>query len=81
MVIRGVPATDLDRTILDLARRTGPLRLARIIEWARRQHLTTWDDLIRTLATHARSGRPGIRRLRGVILANVHRSEITDSDF
>jgi hypothetical protein len=81
VILRGIPATDIDRTILDLARRTGEERLGRIIEWARRDALTTWDDLIRTLARHARCGRPGIRRLRGVILANMHRHEVTDSDF
>jgi hypothetical protein len=81
VVLRGIPATDIERTVLDLARRTGPQRLARVIEWARREGLTTWDALIRTLARHARCGRPGIRRLRGVILANMHREEVTDSDF
>ncbi len=35
----------------------------------------------RTLARHARRGRPGIRRLRRVIAANIDRDEVTDSDF
>jgi very-short-patch-repair endonuclease len=81
VLLRGIPTTDINRTVLDLARRTGAVRLTRLIEWARRERLTTWDDLIQTLARHARCGRPGIRRLRGVILANMHRDEVTDSDF
>ena len=81
VMLNGVPTTDIDRTILDLARRTGHDRLRRIIEWARREDLTSWEQVIRTLATHARRGRPGIRRLRGAILADVHREEVTDSHF
>lgn len=76
-----IPVTDPARTLLDLARYVGPQRLARAIEWCRRQGLVTWSDVIRTLHTHARRGRPGSRRLRQVILEHSHRDEITDSDF
>ncbi|MFL6206110.1 MAG: type IV toxin-antitoxin system AbiEi family antitoxin domain-containing protein [Acidimicrobiales bacterium] len=76
-----IPVTDPARTLLDLARRSGDERLARAIESARRQHLTSWKELIATLARHARCGRPGIVRLRQVIADGVHRDEITDSDF
>jgi hypothetical protein len=77
----GLPVTDPARTLLDLARRLSDERLTRAIESARRLGLTTWSELIATLAKHARCGRPGIRRLRRVIAAGVHREEITDSDF
>lgn len=77
----GIPVTDPGRTILDLARRTGDQRLLQAIESARRLRLTSWSELIATLAKHARRGRPGIRRLRRVIAANAHREEITDTDF
>jgi very-short-patch-repair endonuclease len=77
----GLRVTDPARTMLDLARRTGDRALHRAIESARRQGLTSWSELIATLAKHARSGRPGITRLRRVIAANAHREEITDSDF
>jgi hypothetical protein len=36
--------------------------------------------LVRTLRRHARRGRPGVRRLRRIIAANMHRGEITDTD-
>jgi hypothetical protein len=78
---RGVPTTDIDRTLLDLARFVGARRLHRSIEWCRRNELTDWPSLISTLARHARRGRPGIRKLRAVILAHADRVEITDSDF
>ncbi len=77
----GVPVTDVARTLLDLGRYVGPSRLLRSVEWCRRNGLVDWPELIATLRRHARQGRPGVRRLRGVILANAHRSEVTDSDF
>ena len=60
---------------------TSDRRLTLAIESARRLKLTSWSELIATLAKHARCGRPGIRRLRRAIAAGVHRDEITDSDF
>lgn len=77
----GIPVTDPSRTLLDLARFVSDRRLLRAIESARRLKLTRWSEVIAVLAKHARRGRPGIRRLRRVIAANAHRSEITDSDF
>jgi hypothetical protein len=81
VVVDGIPVTGLHRTLLDLGRFVADGRLLRSIEWARRERGMTWSELIETLARHARRGRPGIRRLRRVIAANVHRSEVTDSDF
>jgi very-short-patch-repair endonuclease len=81
VVIDGIPTTDIDRTILDLARRFGRKRILSAMEWSRRTGRTDWSSLIATLARHARRGRPGIRRMRGVIVANAERDEITDSDF
>ena len=81
VVVRGVPCTNLPRTILDLARTASDRRILQAIEWGRRSKRTDWSELISTLARHARRGRPGIRRLRRVIMANAHRDEVTDSDF
>jgi very-short-patch-repair endonuclease len=81
VVIDGIPATDPDRTMLDLGRYVGIQRLTRAVESARRQQLVTWASLIATLARHARKGRHGTRRLRAVILANAHRDDITDTDM
>jgi very-short-patch-repair endonuclease len=81
VIVDGVPTTDLARTILDIGRRVGDERLLRAIEWGRREDKLDWPGLISTLAHHARRGRPGIRRLRRVISANMAREEVTDSDF
>jgi hypothetical protein len=77
----GIPVTDPSRTLLDLGRFVSDRRLLQAIESARRLHLASWSELIAVLAKHARRGRPGVRRLRRVIAANVHREAITDSDF
>jgi len=77
----GIPVTDPSRTLLDLCRFIGDRRLLRASESARRLRLTSWSELIATLAKHARRGRPGIRRMRRLIAANAHRGEITDTDF
>lgn len=81
VIVEGVPTTDIARTLLDVGRRVGDQRLLRAIEWSRRADKTDWSSLISTLAHHARRGRPGIRRLRRVITANMDRDEVTDSDF
>lgn len=77
----GIEVTDPSRTVLDLARRLGDRRLLETIESARRLRLTSWSELLATLAKHARRGRPGIRRLRRVIAANIERDEVTDSNL
>lgn len=74
-----IPVTDPSRTLLDLARRTRDDRLLAAIESARTLGLTSWTELLATLVRHARRGRPGVRRLRRVIAANIHRDEVTDS--
>ena len=80
-IIDGVPVTDPNRTLLDLARYVPFGKLRRDVEWCRRQGLVDWSSLISCLVRHARQGRHGVRKLRAVILMDAHRSEITDSDF
>ena len=81
VTVDGIATTSIPRTVLDLARKTGDGRLLRVIEWARRTQGVEWSDLVQVLARHARCGRPGITRLRRVLLANMDRPEVTDSDF
>lgn len=72
--------TDDDRTVLDLARYIGPVRLARLVEHLRKEGLVTWGSLLATLVAHARPGRHGIRRLRALLLAEAKRRTITDTE-
>jgi len=76
----GIPLTDPARTLLDLARYIGPNALHRAIEQARRLELVTWSQLVHTLASHARKGRHGVRRLRLVIAKGMPVDEVTDTD-
>jgi hypothetical protein len=76
----GIPVTEPARTVLDLARYIGPVPLRRAIEQTRRMHGTTWTELIRCLADHARQGRHGVRRLRRVVAAGMSIEEVTDTD-
>lgn len=71
----GIPVTDPSHTLLDLARMVGDRRLLQATESARRLKLSSWSELIATLAKHARRGRPGIRRLRRVNAANGSSSD------
>lgn len=75
----GVPVTDPSRTVLDLGRYVGPKRLGWAAEHLRRLDLADWPDLVETLVGHARKGRHGVRRLRVMLLREMHRSEITDT--
>ncbi len=76
----GIPTTDPACTLLDLGRYVGPLALARNVEQARRLELVTWHDLIVCVASHARRGRHGIRRMRHVIGVGAANDEVTDTD-
>lgn len=77
----GIPATEPARVLLDMAgTRLGPHALARTIETARKLDLVTWNDLGRILATHARRGRPGIRKLREVVAAGSVNDGVTETD-
>jgi len=76
----GIPTTDAARTLLDLGRYIGPQALGRAVELGRRLELVAWSDLAACLATHARPGRHGVRRLRAVIAFGAANDEITDTD-
>lgn len=79
-LVEGVPVTDPDRTMLDIARLLSVRRLTMAVEDARRKDLVTWSSLIACVAMHARRGRPGICRLREVVLTGIDRKEVTDTD-
>jgi very-short-patch-repair endonuclease len=77
----GLPITSPSRTLLDVALRSSDARLLTAMESARRRSLTSWRELVATLQAHARRGRPGVARMRRVIVTNIDRDEVTDSAF
>lgn len=65
--VRGVPVTTVPRTLFDLARRTGPRGLDRMVEEALRDRLCTVGSLHRVLAELGGRGRPGTRKMRAAL--------------
>lgn len=65
--VRGIPVTSPARTIFDLARTIGPHRLDRAIERATQRRLCTVAAVYQVLYDLGGRGRPGTRRLRGVL--------------
>ncbi len=78
--VDGIPVTDPNRTLLDIAKLLKPVAFRNAVEAARRTAGVDWHSLITCLAAHARRGRPGIRKLRSLVIANLHNDEITDTD-
>lgn len=79
-VVDGLPVTDPDRTMLDIAKLLKPVAFRNAVEAARRLDKVDWSSLIKCLAKHARRGRPGIRKLRALVVANLHNDQVTDTD-
>jgi very-short-patch-repair endonuclease len=67
VVLRGIPTTPLDRTILDLGAvmrfQDYDLFVQRVVASGR----ITWQQLLDVLVRHARRGRDGVGRLRAVL--------------
>ena len=80
MVAGCIPATDPNRTLLDMARRLRDTPLRNAINDARRLQIVDTSSLVRTLAAHARRGRPGIKRFRETLVATSAREALTETD-
>jgi very-short-patch-repair endonuclease len=82
IVIRqGIPVTDPNRTLLDMARYLKGEGLMGVVEETRRKDdEVDWHSLIACVSTHARQGRHGITRMRELIETNMARKEVTDTD-
>ena len=73
-VVKGIPATTVERTLLDLGAVKGPITVRMAFDRAVSKGLTTWNAVDQTLRRLARSGRPGVTRLRAVLaLRSPHR--------
>ncbi len=74
--VRGLPVTGVGRTILDCAG-DADIDLDLLVDEARRTLDISRTLLPATVVAHARSGRPGITRLRDLVIA----AELPASDF
>ena len=75
-MLRGLPVTGVGRTILDCAA-DPTIDIELLIDAARRVHGISRTLLPATVVAHARSGRPGIRRLTDLLALD----EMPHSDF
>ena len=75
-LVRGLPVTGVGRTILDCAGDHG-IDLELLVDAARREHGISRSLLPATVVAHSRSGRPGIQRLRDLVVG----LELPRSDF
>ncbi len=66
-VVNGIAATTVERTLLDLGAVKGALTVQMAFDRAVSTGLTTWHDANDTLRRLAKSGRPGVTRLRAVL--------------
>jgi hypothetical protein len=66
-VVDGIPATTVERTLVDLGAVCSPLVVERAVEDAVRRELTTFDALHATVARLGRQGRNGAGVLRGIL--------------
>lgn len=73
---RGIPVTDLGRTILDCASDPA-IDVQLLVDAARRHHRLSRTLLPAVVTAHARRGRPGLRRLREVVALD----DMPHSDF
>lgn len=71
--VEGIPTTTVERTLLDLGAVCGPLTVQMALDKALRRRLTTWHKVDETLRLLARSGRPGILKLRAALLSRAGR--------
>ena len=66
-VVRGIPITTIEQTLLDLAPRLATVDLLKAVACALRRRMTTVVALEVFLATHGGRGVPGVKKLRAAI--------------
>lgn len=79
--LRGIPVTTVARTLFDLARTTGPMRLGRAVTEVTRNGQCTIGGLYRVYHDLGRRGRPGTRRMREVLDAKGPHYVPTESEL
>lgn len=77
--VAGIPVTSLDRTLLDVAAISGPVRFPRILDDTLDRRLTTIEALDACLTRHRRRGRPGVSRLSDALHARGDGAFATES--
>ena len=76
----GIPSTTVERTLLDLGAVRGRVTVQMAFDRAVSTHQTTWVRVDAALSRLARSGRPGVRKLRAALLMRAHGLGIPESE-
>lgn len=77
--ILGLSVTDPTRTILDLAAVLPPALLASALDQMVRMKLTTYEKVADRLEFHARQGKRGFKKLRGILRSRLGTNFVSDS--
>ncbi len=79
--VDGIPTTTVERTLLDLGSVHGFLTVQMALDKALRTKLTNWQRVDETLRLLARSGRPGVVKLRSALQARAsHRTPESEQE-
>lgn len=76
----GIPSTTVERTLLDLGAVRGRVTVQMAFDRAVSTHQTTWVRVDAALARLARSGRPGVRKLRAALITRGHGLSTPESE-
>jgi hypothetical protein len=80
-LVEGIPVTTPERTLLDLGAVCGPRTVEMAYNRAEHKELVTPDSVRWMLRRLARSGRPGVRKLRRVVEGHKPGRRPTESDM
>ncbi len=78
-LVRGVPATDMPRTLIDACGLTNPVYGARLVDRALIRKLTTLDDLWAKVESESRQGFSGLQTMRALLERRDKRIERASS--
>lgn len=78
--VAGIPTTTVERTLLDLGAVRGRVTVQMALDRALSKRLTTWEQVNATLVRLAKSGRPGVTKLRAALQARQAGQGIPESE-
>ena len=79
-VVDGIPTTTVERTLLDLGAVRGYVTVQMAFDRAVSAGLTTWEGVNGTLRRLARSGRPGVTKLRSILEQRSPHTPVPESE-
>ena len=78
--VAGIPTSTVERTLLDLGAVRGRVTVQMALDRALHTRSTTWEQVNATLARLARSGRPGVEKLRSALQARQPGGGVPESE-